>query len=73
MNNIIKCDFHRTERRKEMQEIEAKMVKLINSLYDSVNLENADIDAIAEMNKLDIRYAELEKEEKEWGHVKWAK
>ena len=63
MNNIIKCDFRRTERRKEMREIEEKMTQLIQVFYESVNLEEQDINAINEINQLDIRYAQLKKEE----------
>ena len=62
MNNIIKCDFRRTERRKEMREIEEKMTQLIQVFYESVNLEEQDINAINEINQLDIRYAQLKKE-----------
>lgn len=73
MNNIIKCDFRRTERRKEMREIEEKMTQLIQVFYESVNLEEQDINAINEINQLDIRYAQLKKEEEEWGMLKWGK
>ena len=32
-----------------------------------------DINAINEINQLDIRYAQLKKEEEEWGMLKWGK
>lgn len=73
MNNIIKCDFHRTERRKEMREIENKVAQLIQSLYTSLDFEDTDITSIEEVNKLDKRYTELLKEENEWGQLKWGK
>ena len=73
MNNIIKCDFHRTERRKEMKEIENKVAQLMQSLYTSLDFTDIDITSIEEVNKLDKKYTELLKEENEWGHLKWGK
>lgn len=72
MNNIIRCDFRRTERRKEMREIEQRLQEILKLVMSSDEAAN-DKELSLEAFQLDMKYAQLEKEEKEWGNLKWGK
>ena len=65
MAKIIKCDFRRTERHKEMHELEAILQKMLDAFNypDECELPCSAEEAIGGTN----RYTELQSEEKEWG------
>lgn len=73
MSNVIRCDFRRTERRKEMTNIELKVADLMKTFYNSLDMEDEDIATIEEINRLDKQYSKLVEEEREWGQEKWWK
>lgn len=70
---VIKCDFNRSGRRSEMAEIELRTTELMQSLYNSFEFSDIDVTALEEITKLDKRYAELLKEEKELGLLRYGK
>ena len=65
MAKIIKCDFRRTERHKEMHELEVTLQKML----DAFNYPNeCELPCSAdEAIRITNRYTELQNEEKEWG------
>lgn len=65
MAKIIKCDFRRTERHKEMHELEVTLQKMLDAFNypNECELPCSADEAIRIIN----RYTELQNEEKEWG------
>lgn len=65
MSKIIYCDFHRTERRKEMDAILTAFLEM----QDGVR----PIPKSDELEKMQLRYLTLEQEEEKWGNRKYWK
>ncbi|MBR2507688.1 MAG: hypothetical protein IKB70_12575 [Bacilli bacterium] len=71
MGVIIHYDFRKQERQKEMREIQERVAdRLINFVQDPNYY--ADTDVTKQIRQDNLRYMELEREEREWGgRDKW--
>ncbi|MGN0992954.1 MAG: hypothetical protein ACI4PE_03445 [Bacilli bacterium] len=72
-NNIIYCDFRRTERRKELQRIEQIFSEIIQKFQDTNFNDEMELISDEEFYKLQQIYGNLINEEKEWGGCKYWK
>ena len=68
-NNVILCDFRRTERHKRMNEIS----KIFNDVMQNVWIEGQCDISNKELYKLEKEYNNLVKEENLWGGCKYWK
>lgn len=68
-NNVILCDFRRTERHKRMNEIS----KIFNDAMQNVWIEGQCDISNKELYKLEKEYNNLLKEENLWGGCKYWK
>jgi t-SNARE complex subunit (syntaxin) len=66
MGKVIYCDFRRTERRKEIVEIEKTMQNMVDAFENHPD-EIEDTDYINVTDKLVKKYYALLREEEEWG------
>lgn len=66
MGVIIHYDFRKKERQKEMEEIQNRVSQRLMEYVQNPNYY-ADEKISDEINKDNLRYIELEKEEIEWG------